>query len=94
VVEPSSDLEMEFTAIAEALAPARQEVGSSEYGRFLALHYSLLQNSRMTFLDFVKTRFIPEHVASKGPAGKRHYHAILKHILKPEAADALSTPNP
>jgi hypothetical protein len=48
VVEPSSDLEMEFTAIAEALAPARQEVGSSEYGRFLALHYSLLQNSRMT----------------------------------------------
>jgi hypothetical protein len=37
----------------------------------------------------VKTRFIPEHVASKGPAGKRHYHAILKHILKPEAADAL-----
>ena len=93
-IEPSSDLEMEFTAIAEALAPARQEVGSAEYGRFLALHYSSLQNSRMTFLDFVKTRFIPEHVATKGPAGKRHYHAILKHILKPEAADALFDAEP
>ena len=88
-VEPSSDLEMEFTAVAEALAPGRQNLGSTEYGRFLALHYSLLQNSRMTFLEFVKTRFIPEHVASKGPAGQRHYHAILKHILKPEAVDAL-----
>ena len=88
-VEPSSDLEMELTAVAEALAPGRQNLGSTEYGRFLALHYSLLQNSRMTFLEFVKTRFIPEHVVTKGPAGKRHYHAILKHILKPEAADAL-----
>jgi integrase len=88
-VEPSSDLEMELTAVAEALAPGRKNLGSTEYGRFLALHYSLLQNSRMTFLEFVKTRFIPEHVATKGPAGKRHYHAILKHILKPEAADAL-----
>ena len=79
---------MELAAVAEALAPGPQNLGSTEYGRFLALHYSLLQNSRMTFLEFVKTRFVPEHVASKGPAGKRHYHAILKHILDAESMTA------
>ncbi len=53
------------------------------------MYYSLIQNSRVTFREFVGTRFIPEHVVSKGPAGQRHYHAILKHILKPETVDAL-----
>ena len=66
-----------------------EKLGSTEYGRFLALYYSLMQNSRMTFLEFVKTRFIPHHVMSKAPAGRRHYHAMLKHILKPETVDSL-----
>src|SRR4051794_11504636 len=91
--EPFIDSEVEFAAVAEALAPGREKLQSMEYGRFLALHYSLLQNSRITFLQFVKTRFIPEHVSSKGPAGQRHYHAILKHILRPETADALFDPD-
>ena len=62
---------------------------SRDNGQFLALYYAFLENYRMTFLEFVKTRFIPEHVISKSPAGRRHYHAILKHILKPEAVDEL-----
>ena len=88
VVE-ASNLDIESAAIAELAALRRRNLGSSEYGRFLSLHYSLLQNCRMTFLEFVKTRFIPEHVASKSPAGRTHYHAILKHILKPATVDAL-----
>ena len=88
----SESAEIEITAVVEALSPARQKLGSTEYGKFLALYYSLMQNSRMTFLEFVKTRFIPQHVMTKGHAGQRHYHAILKHILKPETADALFDP--
>ena len=84
-----SNSEMEFAAVAEALAPGRHKLQSTEYGRFLAVHYALLQNSRMTFAEFVRTRFIPDHVLSKSPAGQQHYHAILKHILRPEKADAL-----
>jgi site-specific recombinase XerC len=81
--------EIELAVITEALSRARQQLGSTEFGRFLALNYSLMQNSRITFQEFAKTRFIPEHVTSKGPAGRTHYHAILKHILKPETVDAL-----
>jgi site-specific recombinase XerC len=91
--EPLSvSAEIEFAAMAEALSPDRHKLGSAEYGRFLALYYSLMQNSRMTFLEFVKTRFIPQHVMTKGRAGQTHYHAILKHILKPETVDALFDP--
>ena len=87
---PLSDpAEIELTVNTEALSRGRQQLGTTEYGRFLALYYSLKQNSRVTFPEFVKTRFIPEHVTSKGPAGRTHYRAILKHILKPETVDAL-----
>jgi integrase len=81
--------EVEQSVIAEGLSRGQVQVGSTEYGRFLSMYYSLIQNSRVTFREFVRTRFIPEHVISKGPAGQRHYHAILKHILKPETVDAL-----
>lgn len=88
-VNRPTDVEIESIAVAEAIALRRQDLESSDYGRLLALHYSLLQNARMTFLEFVKTRFIPEHVASKSLPGRRHYQAILKHILRPSVVDAL-----
>jgi integrase len=31
--------------------------------------------------------FVPEHVALKKLAGRTHYHAILKHILRPEEVE-------
>jgi len=43
-----------------------------------------LPNARMTIAEFVEKAFVPEHVAIKGPAGRTHYRAILKHVLTPE----------
>ncbi len=87
---PLSDpVEIELAVSTEAFSRARQQLGSTEFGRFLARYYALKWNSRETFREFVKTRFIPEHVTSKGPAGRTYYLAILKHILKPETVDSL-----
>jgi len=41
-------------------------------------------NAGMTIADFVEKAFVPEHVSIKGLAGRTHYRAILKHVLKPE----------
>jgi integrase len=41
----------------------------------------------MSVAAFVHEKFIPNHVDSKGPAGRTHYHAILKHIITPERVD-------
>jgi len=41
----------------------------------------------MTVARFVETRFIPEHVETKGASGRTHYKAILKHVLRPEEVD-------
>jgi site-specific recombinase XerC len=43
--------------------------------------------SPMTLADFVKLRFIPEHVAVKHPSGKAHFYAMLKHVITPEQVD-------
>jgi len=43
--------------------------------------------STMTFVDFVGSRFVPEHVLLKRTSGKTHYQAILKHVLTPEEVD-------
>lgn len=37
-----------------------------------------------TIAEFVKQRFIPEFVMTKGFAGRTHFRAILKHVLPPE----------
>ena len=76
-------------------APAAQDIYASEtlcpaeYDPFLSPYFFLLENAKMTFLEFVKSRFIPEHVLSKSAAGKRHYHAMLKHILNPTTVSEL-----
>ena len=43
----------------------------------------------MTISEFVKTKFLPEHIATKRTSGRRHYQAILKHILVPEEVDRI-----
>lgn len=40
--------------------------------------------SEMTIAEFVERKFLPEHIATKRTPGRRHYQAILKHILNPE----------
>jgi len=88
--EPLSDpAEIELAVSTAAYSRARQQLGSTEFGRFLARYYTLKWSSRDTFLEFVKTRFIPEHVTSKGTSSRTYYRAILKHILKPETVDLL-----
>src|SRR5271166_2614112 len=41
----------------------------------------------LTVSQFVASRFVPEHVAAKTTPGRRHYHAILKHIMPPAEVD-------
>jgi integrase len=68
---------------------ASQRLGPTQHDSFLTPYYSLLENAKITFLEFVKSRFVPEHVLSKSAAGKRHYHAMLKHILNPTTVSEL-----
>ena len=55
----------------------------------LSLHETMANNSTMSLELFVATKFIPEHVETKRAAGRRHYYAILKHVLQPEKIDRL-----
>jgi integrase len=41
----------------------------------------------MTVGDFVTALFVPEHVTGKGPSGRTHFQAMLKHVLTPEEVD-------
>ncbi len=40
--------------------------------------------------EFVKRRFIPEHVEVKRSAGRAHFWAILKHVLSPDEVDQIA----
>src|SRR5581483_9383273 len=53
---------------------------------------SAIQDSRMTIGFFVETKFIPEHVQYKTQAGKTHFKAMMKHILRPENVDRIFRP--
>jgi len=46
-----------------------------------------LPKSAMTVADFVKEKFVPEHVAKKSFSGRTHYRAMLKHVLTPKEVD-------
>ena len=48
--------------------------------------------SAPTLVEFIETSFNPHHIARKRPAGRAHYQAMLKHILKPETVDRLFPP--
>ena len=45
--------------------------------------------SEMTIAEFVEWKFLPEHIANKRTPGRRHYQAILKHVLKPDHVDRI-----
>lgn len=50
---------------------------------------ALGEQSEITISEFVERRFVPGHVALKEAAGREHYQAMLKHILKPEEVDRI-----
>ena len=45
--------------------------------------------STISVAVFVQKSFIPNHVDLKTPAGRTHYHAILKHLITPERVDRI-----
>jgi len=55
----------------------------------LPVYNTAILDSRMTFAFFVESKFIPEHVEYKAPAGKTHYQSMLKHLLKPESVNRM-----
>ena len=46
-------------------------------------------SSNISFADFVGIKFLPEYIQQKSVAGRRHYQAMLKHILRPETVDQI-----
>ena len=58
----------------------------------LSFYERVAQNSTMSLEVFVAKKFIPENVEHKRPAGRRHYQAMLKHLLRPEKVDRLFSP--
>lgn len=46
-------------------------------------------SSNISLADFVCVKFVPEYIQQKGGAGRRHYQAMLKHILRPETVDQI-----
>jgi integrase len=49
-------------------------------------------DSTMCLAKFIERKFIPNHVEHLSLAGRTHYQAILKHVLKPETVDLLFRP--
>lgn len=46
-------------------------------------------DSAMSLAEYVEQKFIPHHVSGKTDAGRKHYEAILKHVLTPEAVEKM-----
>jgi len=69
------------------------EVGSRTAGERVSPdpeRASLQDNyEQMTIAEFVKAKFLPEHIATKRTPGRRHYQAILKHVFPPEEVDVI-----
>lgn len=43
----------------------------------------------MTVAEFIERKFLPEHIATKRTPGRRHYQAILKHVISPDHVDRI-----
>lgn len=54
--------------------------------------YDVSEDTTLSLAEFIEKKFIPHHVELKSLAGRTHYQAILKHILKPETVERLFTP--
>jgi integrase len=57
-----------------------------------ALNYGGPVNSTMRLAAFIEKKFVPDHVEQKSPAGRTHYQAILKHVLRPETVERMFAP--
>src|SRR5579864_8698556 len=53
---------------------------------------SITPNAAMCLASFIEKMFIPDHVEHLSLAGRTHYRAMLKHVLKPETVDGLFRP--
>src|ERR1700751_4939797 len=71
--------------VANALAERRSDSANNSFPATPPFAVS----SEMSVAEFVATKFVPEHVAFKTAAGRRHYQAILKHVLTPEQVDKM-----
>ncbi len=49
-------------------------------------------DTEISLVAYIENKFIPDHVLLKSAAGRAHYHAILKHVLRPETVDCLFKP--
>ena len=43
----------------------------------------------ITLTEYIQRKFLPGHISTKHVAGRRHYQAILKHIINPEEVDRI-----
>src|SRR4051812_37283954 len=68
------------------------ELGAGEESTQSSPPSRSLEGSTVSTVEFIENRFIPNHVALKTQAGRSHYHAILKHVLRPETVDRLLLP--
>lgn len=70
--------------------------GHGRLAMFESDHTSLVHstgiNPGMSLAEFVGSKFLPEYIEQKSFAGRRHYQAMLKHILRPETVDQLINP--
>ena len=59
------------------------------YFRSLPWQTMLARQSVMTVAEFVEHKFAPERIFAMRDAGRSHYQAMLKHVLRPETVDRL-----
>jgi site-specific recombinase XerC len=71
-----------ISSIAPNFGTKQRERGKGESSAHLSERIS-----PMTLAEFVRHRFIPEHVAVKHSSGKAHFYAMLKHVITPEQVD-------
>lgn len=50
--------------------------------------------TQICLADFVRIKFLPEYIQQKDLAGRRHYQAMLKHILRPDTVDQIFQSGP
>lgn len=70
----------------------QQEFAAKTDASFFSDLDSVLEDGVVSMATYIETNFIPNHVELKTLAGRTHYQAILKHVLRPETVDRLFAP--
>ena len=88
-----------LTLIGPATGPGRMTKREAQRASWESFRSRLrldrqIQASEMTFADFVRIKFVPEHVTAMRLAGRAHYNSILKHILTPAEVDRVFHADP